>query len=250
LPTLTLQVIDFGLSKKYLYKDDILSGRVGTLYSMSPETMLGDYTSQADLWSIGVCTYALLAAGQKPFEGKTPKQMVAKVLLGKYDFEDPVWNDISEAAKQFIRDLLVVEPKDRMTAGIAKQHPWLVEHERKRRMKSPSDVDESFKEKVRENIVRYAATGDFLKLALNVIAKKSTSEEIVELRSVFDEFDTDNTGTLNLSEFKAALGQFEKYSDEDIEAMFHKIVSLVVTILRRAWAVVPSRRRPLKLTPL
>lgn len=71
-------------------------------------------------------------------------------------------------------------------------------------------------------MIQFATKGEFLKLAMNVIAKKSTSEEIFELRSVFDHFDTNNTGRLNMSEFKAALAQFG-YSETDLEQTFRKI---------------------------
>lgn len=225
-PNAIIKVIDFGLSKEYSPKDNILSERIGTLYSMSPETMLGSYTAQADLWSIGVCTYMLLAGGRQPFEGKTPKQMVAKVLVGRYSFDGEPWPEISDLAKLFIEGLLVVKPENRMTAQAAKQHPWMEVNDSHHRA-TGSDVDEAFKQRVRECIVQYTNNTEFLKLALNVIAKKSTSEEIFQLRSVFDEFDTDNTGTLSLAEFKAALSQF-KYSDKDLEEMFYKIVSLML----------------------
>lgn len=247
-PDAIIKVIDFGLSKEYSpHQDRNLSERVGTFYSMSPETMRGDYTNQADLWSIGVVTYMLLSGGVQPFDGATPKDVVAKVLRGTFDFDGLVWTGISAAAQQFIRALLVLEPGNRPTAAAAKRHEWLVgggggeqnrsshssssihdsNHSNENgatREKGATAVDEEFKDRVRECMVRYAETGDFLKFALNVIAKKSTSEEIFELRTVFDEFDADDTGTLDMSEFKAALGQFKMYSEEDIEEMFHKIV--------------------------
>lgn len=216
-PQSLVKVIDFGLSVKYS-QTDILKERVGTLYSMSPETMRGDYASQADLWSIGVISFMLLSGGKQPFEAKSPKQLVAKVLLAEYSFDDTIWETISESAKEFIRSLLVCKPEHRLTAAQAQQHPWIIEN-------TTNKVDESLKLRVGESMVRYASTTDFLKLALNVIAKKSTSSEIFELRAVFDSFDTRNTGTLDLSEFKAALAHF-KYPEKDIEAIFRKIVRI------------------------
>lgn len=222
-PDSIIKLIDFGLSKEYSQKDHILKERVGTLYSMSPETMLGDYTNKADLWSVGVCTYMLLASGQQPFTGKTPKQVVARVLVGKYNFDAPCWMEISDDAKDFIRHLLVVQPEQRLTAVEAKNHVWIRNHAH-REQSHGETTNEDFTQRVRECIVRYAQSGEFLKLALNVIAKKSSAEDIFELRKVFDEFDTSDSGTLTLNEFKAALGQF-KYSEEDIEDIFRKIVS-------------------------
>jgi len=225
-PNSIIKLIDFGVSKEYNQKDSILSERVGTLYSMSPETMMGDYEYKADMWSMGVCTYMLLAGGQQPFTGKTPKQMVAKVLVGRYNFDGNGWSSISDEAKDFIRHLLVVKPEGRMSAAEAKQHAWMKTHaDNYAREQSGDVIDEAFKQRVRACIVRYAQSGEFLKLALNVIAKKSSAEDIFELRSVFDEFDTEHTGTLTLKQFKEALGQF-KYSEEDIEEVFRKIVRL------------------------
>ena len=204
-PEAAVKLIDFGLSKEYSIGESVLKERVGTLYSMAPGTMKGHYRFPADLWSIGVCTYIMLC-GEKPFEGKTPKQLVAKVLLGKYKFDPHLWDPISDDAKEFIQKLLVVKSEDRMTAKQAIRHQWLTEALRK----EPSDqgLDEELKQRVREGIIRYAALGEFRKLALNVIAKKSTADEIFELRRVFDEFDTLQTGTITLEEFQEALAKF------------------------------------------
>jgi calcium-dependent protein kinase len=223
-PNSLVKVIDFGLSAKYT-QTHILKERVGTLYSMSPETMRGEYTSQADLWSIGVCAFMLLSNGQQPFEAKTPKQLVTKVLLAEYTFDDPVWENISDCAKDFISALLVSRPNDRLTAAEARKHPWMVSLGQD----AATAVDETLKQRVGESMVRYAGKSDFLRLALNVIAKKSTSAEIFELRSVFDQFDTKNNGILDLSEFKTALSHLN-CTDEDLESMFRKIVRSFVRL--------------------
>ena len=281
-PEAVIKVIDFGLSKVFSPHNNVLTERVGTLYSMSPETMKGIYTTQADLWSIGVCTFTMLSMN-KPFEGPTPKQLVAAVLQCNYDFAssgntgvEDVWTTISDHAKSFISQLLVVEPMDRLTADTAKNHDWFdyclqrpsfhgvvssncieapggaaapfvdttnttalaVNNGRgvvvDQNVGAPLDPDlddfndyppsttEAFKNKVRASIVQYAKMGEFRRLALNVIAKKSTSSEIFELRKVFDEFDTLNSGTITLEEFKVALSHFD-YSEREIKKIFRKI---------------------------
>lgn len=174
--------------------------------------MQGNYTAQADLWSIGVCAYIMLSGGRKPFEGKTPKQVVAKVLLGQYDFDGPEWENISDQAKDFIRQLLVVEPDQRLTAQEAIRHQFIAGANCRASSDGLSVVDEELKQRVREGIIRYSASTEFRKLALNVIAKKSSAQEIFELRKVFDAFDTESTGTITLEEFKNALAQFD-YSE-------------------------------------
>jgi calcium-dependent protein kinase len=147
---------------------------VGTLYSMSPETMQGIYTSQADLWSVGVCTYMMLAGGQKPFEAATPKKLVARVLLGNYDFDDEIWAEASDKAKEFIKELLVVDPQNRASADQALYDPWLADVSSHDGFSAAPD--EAFVQRIREGIVNYADQGEFRKLALNVIAKKVSLE--------------------------------------------------------------------------
>lgn len=65
-----VKLIDFGLSKRYLRKDSILTERVGKIYTMAPEVLKGNYTIKADMWSLGVVAYMLLTSCI-PFYGKT-----------------------------------------------------------------------------------------------------------------------------------------------------------------------------------
>jgi len=219
-PDACIKVIDFGLSKKYKYKGDIMTERVGTLYSMSPQTMQGIYNSQADLWSIGVCTYMLLSNGQRPFEADTPKQLVARVLLGDFNFDGTVWSYISQKAKGFVTELLSVNPQNRPSADQALFHPWVTDVSSLEGYSTAPE--EEFIQRVRESILRYADQGEFRKLALNVVAKKSRSTEISELRKVFDRFDTKSTGTITLEEFQDVFARFD-YSEDAIKAIFRKI---------------------------
>lgn len=43
----------------------------------------------------------------------------------KYDFDDSVWDDISDSAKDLIRNLLVKDPTKRYTASQCLDHPWV-----------------------------------------------------------------------------------------------------------------------------
>lgn len=240
-PMAAIRVIDFGLSKVYSSTNDSpsVSDRVGTLYSMSPETLKGNYSYKADLWSIGVCLYMMLANGRQPFEGKTPKQLISNILAVRFDFHDDLWSDITNDAITFISKLLVKEADKRLSADEAMQDNWILMYGRRQvtqqvattgttTIKTQHD-DDKLKERVKQCMVRYSQYNDFMKLAMNAIAKKSTADEIFDLRRVFEEFDTLNTGTLTFPEFRAALSQFN-YPAEDIARMFHKIVSCVILV--------------------
>mgnify|MGYP005842620191 CR=1 FL=1 len=127
-----------------------------------------------------MCVFMMLANGDKPFEGKTPKQVVAKVLLGDVRFEGSLWEDISSEAKDFIKKLLRVDPEERLTANRAIYDPWF--SSQAVAVSGSPRCRQELVEKVQQGIVEYADAGEFRKLALNVIAKKSTCEEIFELR--------------------------------------------------------------------
>lgn len=47
-------------------------------------------------------------------------------MAGKYEFDRPWWDNISEQAKDFIRKLLVLNPRERYTAKQALRHPFIV----------------------------------------------------------------------------------------------------------------------------
>jgi endonuclease/exonuclease/phosphatase family metal-dependent hydrolase len=49
-------------------------------------------------------------------------------MAGKYEFDRPWWDNVSEKAKNFIRHLLVLDPKARYTAQQALSHPFIVDH--------------------------------------------------------------------------------------------------------------------------
>ena len=41
------------------------------------------------------------------------------------DFPDPYWSEISDSAKDLVRKLLTVDPRQRYTAAQVLQHPWI-----------------------------------------------------------------------------------------------------------------------------
>jgi len=49
-------------------------------------------------------------------------------MKADYSFPEDYWNEVSNDAKDFIRKLLVVDPKKRMTGKEALKHTWLAGH--------------------------------------------------------------------------------------------------------------------------
>lgn len=48
-----------------------------------------------------------------------------KVKLGKFSFQDAVWSNVSDDAKDFITQLLIKDQDKRPSAEQALQHPWI-----------------------------------------------------------------------------------------------------------------------------
>jgi serine/threonine protein kinase len=122
-------VADYGLSE---YEWELKEGSpvCGTPGYLSPEVIARQpCTTSADVWSIGVIAYILLA-GYPPFfanpdEPDTDATLFKKILTGDYKFHDNSWSHISPEARDFIRCLLCPDPLQRPTCEEALSHPWL-----------------------------------------------------------------------------------------------------------------------------
>ena len=77
-------------------------------------------------------------------------------MKADYDYPEDYWDDISEAAKNFIDRLLVVDPTKRMTTKQALAHPWLAGHAPDKKLavtKKMAGYVEKYREASRANVV-------------------------------------------------------------------------------------------------
>lgn len=185
---------------------------------MAPEVLKGEYCQKADIWSIGVITYMLLSS-QMPFYGRKRRHIVEQILSGSFDFRGRRWNKISEQAKNFVEDLLVCDPDDRPDAAAAMSSVWL-----NRRfaatIRGPHREEETL---ARHAMLRYAGYTKLKKMALMIVAHKSTSDEIGILRKVFEKYDSRRDGSISYDEFSMALNE-SGMSQEDLRTMFEAVV--------------------------
>merc|ERR1740138_1714208 len=116
-------MIDFGFSKFY---DSNSKGRMktscGTLAYVAPEVLKRSYTSQCDLWSMGVIVFILLS-GHMPFHGDSEEQL-QDIKKGRYTFKYDRWSIVSKTAQDFTKALLEVDPAKRLTSKTALEHVW------------------------------------------------------------------------------------------------------------------------------
>uniref|UniRef100_A0A3Q2XGR4 Calcium/calmodulin-dependent protein kinase IGa n=1 Tax=Hippocampus comes TaxID=109280 RepID=A0A3Q2XGR4_HIPCM len=118
-----IMVSDFGLSKTL--EHGVMSTACGTPGYVAPEVLAQKpYSKAVDCWSIGVITYILLC-GYPPFFEENETRLFSKIMRAEYAFHSPFWDEISESAKDFIRNMMEKNPMKRFTTEQALRHPWI-----------------------------------------------------------------------------------------------------------------------------
>mmetsp|Transcript_18097 Transcript_18097/g.27145 ORF Transcript_18097/g.27145 Transcript_18097/m.27145 type:complete len:462 (-) Transcript_18097:84-1469(-) len=131
LEYLHVKATDFGLAHE-VCKDSWHHKRQGTKVYMAPEMLQKRYDERADIWSVGVIAYQMLA-GRLPFcsddqhlRRLKPEQLEERILFRDLDFSStPTWDNISPEGADFVSKLLYRNPQDRLSAREALEHPWI-----------------------------------------------------------------------------------------------------------------------------
>jgi serine/threonine protein kinase len=128
-----LKISDFGLSSLYVgdaemdgaSRTELLHTTCGTPNYVAPEVIAdqGYDGKKADVWSIGVILYVLIA-GFLPFDEGTIMALFSKIQ--KADFTYPNW--FTPEVKALLDQVLVADPKRRITLTLLKDHPWMIQH--------------------------------------------------------------------------------------------------------------------------
>eukprot|EP00172_Hildenbrandia_rubra_P000425 Plantae.Rhodophyta-Hildenbrandia_rubra.ctg12036.p1 GENE.Plantae.Rhodophyta-Hildenbrandia_rubra.ctg12036~~Plantae.Rhodophyta-Hildenbrandia_rubra.ctg12036.p1 ORF type:complete len:469 (-),score=85.56 Plantae.Rhodophyta-Hildenbrandia_rubra.ctg12036:63-1469(-) len=118
-----IRLADFGLAKRLEHLDGHLTKTVcGTSAYAAPE-MLGrnPYCQTLDLWSLGVFIYHCLM-GTPPWNmrEKTFPEMLIHMQSNPIQFPYP----ISDNARRLIQELIVADPRMRLTCDELKRHPF------------------------------------------------------------------------------------------------------------------------------
>ncbi|KAK1320671.1 Calcium-dependent protein kinase 28 [Acorus calamus] len=191
----SLKATDFGLSD-FIKPEKKFRDIVGSAYYVAPEVLKRRSGPESDVWSIGVITYILLC-GRRPFWDKTEDGIFKEVLRNKPDFRRKPWPSISTSAKDFVKKLLVKDPRARLTAAQALSHPWV--REGGSASEIPLDISVLFNMR---QFVKYSRLKQF---ALRALASTLNEEELSDLKDQFDAIDVDKNGAISLEEMRHAL---------------------------------------------
>jgi len=123
---LVIKLADFGFAKKES-TPDCLKTLCGTLSYVAPEVLLSrSYGVKCDIWSAGVLAFVLMG-GYQPFHSTNDDEIKNLIVEGDFEFDDKYWSHISDAAKDYIESLLIVDPEDRVDAEDLISHSWYSE---------------------------------------------------------------------------------------------------------------------------
>lgn len=123
-----VKISDFGLSR-LIDEDSFMKTICGTPQYVAPEILTanvrGGYGPEVDMWSLGVIMFILMC-GYPPFSDEQGGQaaLFAQIKTASYKFRSPWWDSVSDAAKDLISHLLVVDPAERFTVHQALAHPF------------------------------------------------------------------------------------------------------------------------------
>ncbi|TVU14899.1 hypothetical protein EJB05_38396 [Eragrostis curvula] len=208
-----LKAIDFGLSV-FIEEGKVYKDIVGSAYYVAPEVLRKNYGKEIDVWSAGVILYILLC-GSPPFWAETEKGIFDAILVGQLDLQSAPWPSISESAKDLIRKMLNRDPQRRITAAQALEHPWL---------KEGGAPDRPIDSAVLSRMKQFKAMNKLKQLALKVIAENLSPEEIKGLKQMFNNMDTDKSGTITVEELKDGLRKLgSKISEAEVQKLMEAV---------------------------
>lgn len=178
-------------------------------YYISPEVLNGNYDKSCDLWSAGCIMYILLC-GYPPFYGDDDQEILRMVKKGEFDFDGEEWDDVSNDAKDLIKNL-ICKPEKRLTAEEALQHSWI------RHLAKNSKSDKLGKINL-DAIKKFQHHKKLKQAALTAIAVTANPNDIKVLKDTFKAMDKNGDGCLTFEELKIGLSDI-KNAEEIMELM-------------------------------
>ncbi|KAK9814362.1 hypothetical protein WJX72_004541 [[Myrmecia] bisecta] len=120
----SVKLSDFGLGALPTHgrEDGLLRTTCGTPNYVAPEVLQrnGYEGAPADIWSLGVCLYVVMA-GSLPFDEPNLPSLFRKI--SRADYSTPIW--FSPGLCQVLQGMLQPDPEKRATIEQLRQHPWV-----------------------------------------------------------------------------------------------------------------------------
>ena len=208
-----IKLIDFGCSKIFTRYKKNFNDIIGTLVYCSPEVLSTNYNAGCDIWASGVLMYVLLS-GRFPFLGKTEEEIEKKILSGKFEFDEELFKDVSEEAKDLITQCLKYDVNQRITIHEALNHKFF--YNLYHSNKFTEDEIKRLK-----NIVLYNENSKFYQLVFAYLSHNFSDNKLLnDLNNIYYKIDKNCDWKITKAElFKAYKAAEIFISQEQIEKM-------------------------------
>jgi len=188
-----LKLVDFGLSK-FRGQRERMHTTCGTMAYIAPEVLERNYSSQCDMWSLGVMVFVLLS-GYLPFKDTGDKKMQRKIMKqGRYSFDPKRWSTISAEAKDFVKCLLQPDNTRRLIVQSAFEHPWI--------QKSLTQPDEAVLVSASEALLSFCQRPPMQRVCMSMMAWVLSNEETAAVRDSFLMLDSNHDGVIELEDLE------------------------------------------------
>lgn len=213
---LNVTLIDFGLSK--LTTKNRLKSVIGSPLYMAPEIFDANYTKKCDIWSLGVLIYHMIA-GCLPFKGDTIQEVHKKAKTCRLEFSDHAWNGVTSEWIDLIKKMIVVDPKERLSAEEVLSHPWF---DMFGSQSTQGDSSGSSKN-ILETIRNFQWNSHLKKACLHILVKMIKRKDLEDLNYEFELIDEDQDGMISFEELKEALVRWGiPITDTEIQTIISK----------------------------
>ena len=162
-----------------------------------------------------------LLSGEPPLSKKGDKNIYENIRNIKYSFPSIRWNNISDEAKDLIKQMLLPEGK-RISIEDILSHPWI------NKLKKVSLKDFSFNISI---FKKYKYFILFKRIVLTYIASRVNDLKINSIRKLFKVFDVDNDGQITLDNFKKCIIDSKNDDDDKDNEQFEKEINLIFSIM-------------------
>jgi calcium-dependent protein kinase len=167
----------------------------------------------------GVILYVLLS-GSPPFTGLNEHELYRKIHRGMYGLSGPRWDAISKPAKEFIKNMIMVDPNKRYSALDALNHSWIQGSFNKK-------IDTSEAKSLLCGLRTFTTQYKLQQAALEfIVSQLITNKEKKQLQEIFLSLDKDHDGKIGKEELVKAYKEVfgEDYpAEEEVEKMINQI---------------------------
>ncbi|OMJ80933.1 hypothetical protein SteCoe_18694 [Stentor coeruleus] len=173
-------------------------GCFGTAYYLAPEMIKGSYDEKVDIWSCGIILFILLT-GSPPYSGKNTADIKSQILKHPLTSKQCSVVIQNKLIIDFLENILVINPNDRISASKALLHPWIAQFRNNFNIKS--EILKNLHQKKCFSKIYQA-------VSMYIVAYLLDIKDISELKQYFYKIDKNGDGKLDEEEIKMELRTF------------------------------------------